>query len=620
MVAGLGRYDVSLPPSKNIYKALVLAYMFFVSALAAVIGIILLALVWESFYIIQELSKLDFIQKFVPSSKPKYLSRIGFAIGVPLILEVISLTVVIRMALLGRLFPDERREWWGRMGARLHRWTFIWLLITGAALIGVLIVNHFLKHSDPIHLVEIAAPAGWIALIGIAVRYAFSSKTSGDTKPSTMVSSIIENFVQVAPYIFGLGFLIIASNVVYWLLGYPYFDFLKERKALNLDWSLILTVSFLALTSWLIWSVGVNEFSMHHFYRNRLVRAYLGGSRRTTERERSTNYFTGFDKDDDLKLATLTCAKGYHGPFLIINTTLNATQVSDLDRQDRKAESFVFTPLYCGFDIAQTRASANMSGQTYDYGYRRTKRYASGPTLGTPMAISGAAANPNQGHHSSSATAFLLTAFNVRLGWWIGNPRRRSTWKSNDPPFGLAYVIYDLIGRSSTHDKYVCLSDGGHFDNMGLYELVRRKSRLIVLADGEQDDKFICEGLANAIRRCRIDFGVEITIDVSHITNRSEKTKFSSDHYAIGRILYPGDSPRQPSGILLYLKSTLTGDEPTDIREYSLANPEFPHQSTGDQFFNESQFESYRRLGLHIIETAMLDPKVKEVLFECSCN
>ena len=103
-----------------------------------------------------------------------------------------------------------------------------------------------------------------------------------------------------------------------------------------------------------------------------------------------------------------------------------------------------------------------------------------GPDLSTVMAISGAAANPNQGAHSSPATAFLMTVFNARLGWWIGNPRGQD-WQHSDPRSGLAYLIYDLLGRTSTAQDFVCLSDGGHFDNMGLYELIRRRVRLIVL-------------------------------------------------------------------------------------------------------------------------------------------
>jgi hypothetical protein len=63
----------------------------------------------------------------------------------------------------------------------------------------------------------------------------------------------------------------------------------------------------------------------------------------------------------------------------------------------------------------------------------------------------------------------------------------------------------------------------------------------------------------------------------------------------VGDILYPGGE----RGLLLYLKSSLTGGEPVDVLEYSLRVKAFPHESTADQFFDESQFESYRQLGYH---------------------
>jgi hypothetical protein len=146
--------------------------------------------------------------------------------------------------------------------------------------------------------------------------------------------------------------------------------------------------------------------------------------------------------------------------------------------------------------------------------------------------------------------------------------------------------------------NYVCLSDGGHFDNMGLYELVRRRCSYIVLGDGEQDQDATCEGLANAIRRCRIDFGVEITINITNLTQK-QKDK-DSTHVVKGDIIYPGSN--QEKGTLIYIKTTLSGDEPVDIREYAMANPDFPQESTGDQFFDEAQFESYRKLGYHSIK------------------
>jgi len=378
--------------------------------------------------------------------------------------------------------------------------------------------------------------------------------------------------------------------------------------------ALVLLVAALLLA----WRVDVNEFSMHHFYKNRLVRAYLGASR--SRRHRRPNAFTGLDMDDDIKLwrfstadtgrptdAVSDCRPGYDGPFPIFNTTLNITTGAELAYRERKGESFIFTPLYCGYDFAakQTvatetvlpqfalRPSAYFGAASGAWsGAPRCDWASGGLGVGTAVAISGAAANPNAGYHSSPAVAFLLTIFNARLGWWIGNPRRDS-WRNASPGLGLYYLLSELFGFSSTNRLYVNLSDGGHFDNMGLYELVRRRCRYIVVIDGEQDDTYSFNGLAGAIRKCRVDFGVVIQINTDAICpNRSRKSK---RHVAVGTIAYP-----EGQGTLIYVKASVTGDEPMDVKEYNPAHHEFPHQTTADQFFNESQFESYRTLGQHI--------------------
>jgi len=157
---------------------------------------------------------------------------------------------------------------------------------------------------------------------------------------------------------------------------------------------------------------------------------------------------------------------------------------------------------------------------------------------------------------------------------------------------------------------------------------VRRRCRYIIIGDGEQDGQLTFGSLGGAVRKCRADFGVEIDIDPHPIKLTNGR---STAHCVIGTILYPepddpanavamsvvstGTGPNarfanvQPAthcarGWLLYLKSSLTGNEPVDVLQYQSENPDFPHQSTGDQFFTESQFESYRRLGLHIFREA----------------
>lgn len=568
---------------------------------SAAIGLLALSFVWTLFENIEASQN-----SFIAERKDVF----QFILGVPLALEVFSITVVARMALLGKYFPDERREWWGRMGALVHRFSFLWILISASALLGEQLIAVIFEKQ----VVGVAATGGWMALVASTVKAAFSSKTSAKEDKKGGLSAVLNILGLAGPYLFALGLLIFLPGLIAPLRG-------LEQKVIN-DLGLpnppgqaqiLFLILVSALFAYLLArQIGVNEFSMHHFYRNRLVRAFLGATRRSTDRQRTANPFTGFDLLDDEYLHTMRHDSGYYGPYPVLNTALNASQVVDLDRQDRKAESFIFSPLYCGFDFSTIKASADVKTRSYDYAYRQTVDYAykkNGPTIGTAMAISGAAVNPNQGYHSSAATAFLLTVFNVQMGWWIGNPRK-GTWQCSDPKFGLGYILNNLIGKTNTRNDFIALSDGGHFDNMGLYEMVRRRCSIIVLCDAEQDDKFTCEGFANAIRRCRIDFGAEIDIDIAGITNRGEG-RFSKVHFATGDITYAGD--KKPSGKLLYIKSSITGSEPVDVHEYAVKNSTFPHQTTADQFFDEEQFESYRKLGLYIADQAF-NPEIIEEL------
>ncbi|MEP6746212.1 MAG: patatin-like phospholipase family protein [Bacteroidota bacterium] len=541
-----------------------------------------------------------------------YEMECKFILGFPLVLEVFSVTLVARMALLGRYFPDERREWWGRMGAYIHRTSFLWILIASAALLGKDFIVWIFRQNA---VASTAVTGGWAAMILSAVKAAFSSKVSGDNKSGSATAGFVNILAMIGPYLFALGLLIFLPGLirpVYELVYHKVFGQTGDVTHFNKFYILCIMATCLLTALLLSMQVGVNEFSMHHFYRNRLIRAYLGATRRATDRQKSSNPFTGFDMRDDEKLANMKNKYGYYGPFLILNAALNASQVTDLDRQDRKAESFVFTPFHCGFDFSMIKAGGDAKLKSYDYAYRQTKDYAftdRGPTIGTAMAVSGAAVNPNQGYHSSPATAFLLTVFNVQMGWWMGNPRK-STWRRSEPRFGLGYIFNNLVGKTNTRSDYVALSDGGHFDNMGLYELIRRKCAYIVLCDGEQDGDFTCEGFANAIRRCRIDFGADIQIDISPIVTR-KNNKFSGDHCALGDIHYAGGGK---PGKLLYIKSSLVEkDLPVDVFEYAKKNDTFPQQTTADQFFDEEQFESYRKLGQWIAGKVFDDKNLAEL-------
>ena len=183
-------------------------------------------------------------------------------------------------------------------------------------------------------------------------------------------------------------------------------------------------------------------------------------------------------------------------------------------------------------------------------------------------------------------------------------------------------MLAEALGRTNAHSRYIYLSDGGHFENLGAYELIRRRCRFILLCDAGADPDFGLVELGNLVRKVRIDLGVRIDIDVDalrpHGANRN-----AASHIAVGKIRY-GDVDRQPGtaeanedddrfdaaadeGLLVYIKPGLTGDEPPDLQNYSKLHPTFPHEATLDQFFTESQFESYRSLGYHSAKAAFCD-------------
>jgi RimJ/RimL family protein N-acetyltransferase len=360
-----------------------------------------------------------------------------------------------------------------------------------------------------------------------------------------------------------------------------------------------------------IWRVDVNLMSLQSVYGNRLVRCYLGASRPVDGprecRKRQPDPITGFDPNDDLYLDQLQQnaikqrghkiadknGPPYTGPYFIANASLNLVHANRLDWQERKAESFILTPRFCG------------SAGT---GYRRTDRdptsgnaYGGRLWLGDAVTISGAAASPNMGYHSSPAVTALLTVFNARLGSWLGNPNHEATWQRSGPRLGFLHLFRELFGLTSAKGGYVFLSDGGHFENLGVYELVRRRCHYIIVSDAGNDPAYVFEDLGNLIHKCRVDFGVEIEINPDSL--RPAERGLCAWHCAVGQIRYDLADPGASPGIIVYVKPSLTGDEPTDVLQYRERNPAFPHDPTTNQFFTESQFESYRALGEHIATT-----------------
>ena len=583
-----------------------------------------------------------------------------------LLLSVPYLAIELTVGLLGRDYWGMRREWL----ARLRAWSLLYALLWAGVLSLVLLgpyAGYYIQYKGLTWI--------WSALAAFAVSHGatilagWSGNADGKPTQSGFLGlkpmdllALVASPVAIASLLLMLSFAASVSvdriaQVVHvkvcagksvpsppCRVDQPGAGLPTQREFMFADSLCLLSMLSVA---WLLgWRVDVNEFSMHTFYKNRLSRCYLGA---TVPGTRQADPFTGFDDRSQVKTAggqlrehppfvrdllplgyrkPTGHAGQYDGPFPIFCTTLNLTTGEDLATQERKGTSFAFTPLFSGYSVPWTDGQPN-SQVSYN-GYVPTDEYAypnGGIHLDSAVAISGAALNPNQGYNSNPALAFLMTFFNVRLGWWISNTRKMDAWPAasgrSTPKFALVHLFKELFGMVGDGAKYLNLSDGGHFENMGLYELVRRRCSFIIVCDAEADPQMKFEGMGAAITKCRADFGAEIDLDLRPL-RKQEETGYSRAHCVVGTIRYPpppGEGTRASvatacnsteedgdddyTGVIVYMKSSLVGDEPADLLTHQLKCAAFPQDSTANQWFTETLFEAYRRLGHHVAMTTI---------------
>jgi len=520
---------------------------------------------------------------------------LAFVWAPAMVLYAFSLAIVMLIGMMGRQSTDGVREWWSRLGAWLGIYGFAWMLVTVVAVYGPRAADALI-HAHPW-----TAGGGWLGTTLAGLLAGHSGSTGGDSKREKPTSAkVLEVIAAVAPFVFIAGLLIAVAGVIEFIVnttlgqGWPAIGSVYPNPPCSMALSLLLLAACVAALALMAVRVDINEFGLNAFYRNRLVRCYLGATRYVPG-ERKPQNFTGFDDHDDMKLADLGEGSGPPaGPFHIVNCALNLGGSSDLALHTRHSAAFTLNPLQCG----SSYESKDRFGAREELGYIPTPDYGGrdgAPTLGQAMSVSGAAVSPNMGYHTSPVVAFLLTLFNVRLGWWFPNPLRRAIkWPS--PLFNLNYLLAELFGGADDKAKFLMISDGGHFENLAAYELVRRRCRVIIISDAEADPQLTFAGLGALIRMCEVDFDARITLDVGSI-RRAPGPTWSSDCSAVGRIAY---GPGIPDGILIYLKASMTGHEDTSVLQYKASHPDFPHESTANQFYQEDQFESYRLLGREI--------------------
>ncbi len=377
------------------------------------------------------------------------------------------------------------------------------------------------------------------------------------------------------------------------------------------------------------------------FYAARLRRSYLGASNPNrmkppqTEGPRAerTRERRSPDIEDDADDITLQdyYRPGLCGPIHLINVTVNETQGkkgSSLVLRDRKGRPLTLSP--AGHIVPGTGAKRDLIP------FRNARGEGRGTDDRLPlsawMGISGAALSTGLGQNTSLGLSLLAGLANLRLGvWW--DPIAATRGRALSPmQWTQRYLFREFLSHFSIQRKERWyLTDGGHFENTGVYELVRRRVELIVACDCGADPDYTFADVVNLIRKLRIDFDADLDFlpsakldallgadapnrrifgEISELVQYS-RTKVSRGPYAaIGRIRMRPDGNKPEYATLILLKPRLCGLEMADLLDYYRINPKFPQQTTGDQFFDEAQWESYYRLGLTIAELVFADPQI----------
>ena len=355
----------------------------------------------------------------------------------------------------------------------------------------------------------------------------------------------------------------------------------------------------------LSWPLEPNANSLHRLYRDRLSDAFISAVSAAPSGEGCSL--------DTMKLSEINADRT---PYLLVNSALNIEGSSYVNKRARNADFFVFSRDYIGSHATGYVPTTEM------------ERRLPALDLATAMAISGAAASPNMGAQSLRILTPTLALLNIRLGYWMPNPslapdaidRRGKAPKAEhrgltgswlrDLVFNKLYLAAEMLSLLDETSPKVYLTDGGHIENLGIYELLKRRCRIIIAVDAEADPTLFFPSFVTLQRFARIDLGIRIDLPWQEIRERNiacanevelaagtgkSPTRLLGSHVAVGTIQYPN----APNGWLIYIKSSLTGDEGDLILDYKRRYGAFPHETTGDQFFGEAQFEAYRALGFH---------------------
>ncbi|WP_193212583.1 patatin-like phospholipase family protein [Luteolibacter marinus] len=543
------------------------------------------------------------------------------------------LVIVIPLAILfGHLFPDFENDCWSwlcgsggglvlvsgllffgalRLGkptaARRAGWLFATLTVLTAALFlgwladwlyGILFLH------DPSRLNQSGNWANMEKLWSTLLASRVWVKTGlGGTLSLGALASVFTIALRYLPIIRKPETRLLVTKITIGLAGFilPLIGFIlflllcgiSRVEQINLPASYTLIGGGTALLLWIFLAslliaaviLNINLTGPHRLYRRGLSKTFIG-KRDDEEPEVPLN---GVGPDQQ----TEPPERSRRVPYQLINAAANLPSSTSPGLRERRADFFLFSKHWMGSPVLgyHPTGSWKMNGRAAD--------------LATAMATSGAAFSSNMGLGSLPPLRALLTVLNIRLGFWIRQPGKPFPFgkiEGTHPSF--VCLLREMTGLWMDEQKaWINLSDGGHIENLATYELLRRRCKFIICVDGESDPGFTFHGLMTLIRHAQIDLGIRIDPQLDDLRPGSA-TGYSRTHYHLCRIHYPqaGKDRPEATGLLLYIKLSVTGNESELIRRYRINNPAFPHQTTLDQFFDEEQFEAYRQLGVHAAE------------------
>lgn len=385
-------------------------------------------------------------------------------------------------------------------------------------------------------------------------------------------------------------------------------------RAWGREWTVWVGVIVFAL---LVVSLDQTALSLHPFYRRRLASAFAVRRHRVDGHDVARPYnFLG----ERTRLSTYGSNDGRVGAPHIIFGAAAAMSGSERTPPGRRAVSFTFSHDYVGGP---------------DVGWARTRsleeslkaRLSRDLTLQSAMAVSGAAFASSMG---SQAQAFqtLLAISNARLGTWLPNPAylvemadRSDRWTRPGIPRvrRLAYLLREVFGAYPFDERLLLCTDGGHYENLGLVELLRHGCETIVCIDSSGDTPPFATTLSQAITLAWEELGVRITLEddrMDLVPGSAEpleppdplatlNARLSKSAVVIGSICYPTPievkgGRRITRGLLIAAKTSLTSDMPYPLLSYAVNNTTFPRRSTADQWFDVGQFDAYQELGRYL--------------------